>query len=168
MLRTHPEAADVPFPVLGSAFLRLELPGVEVHVQHAEVRFDGPAFVDDKRAPLQNDFLHEAPDSYGIPCSDRIVIVTVRLMGPYKRAAGITDDITLTLQEPNLGGVLRAISARFPDAGKKVQPAAGKIGPAGRVVVKEVVQQGVTPALPLKDGDRVAFVPIVGGGTASR
>ena len=109
-----------------------------------------------------------APDFYGFPCSDQIVIVTVRLMGPYKRAAGVTDDITLTLQEPNLDGVLRAIAARFPDAGKKLQPAAGKIEPAVRVVVNDVVQQGVTPALPLNDGDRVAFVPIVGGGTASR
>ena len=137
-------------------------------MQHAEVRFDGPAFVDDKRASLQNDFLHEAPDSYGIPCSDRIVIVTVRLMGPYKRAAGITDDITLTPEEPNLGGVLRAIAARFPDAGKKLQPAPGKIEPAVRVIINDIVQQGVTLDLPLKDGDRVAFVPIVGGGIASR
>ena len=96
------------------------------------------------------------------------MIVTVRLMGPYKRAAGVTDDITLTPEEPNLGGVLRAIAAQFPDAGKKLQPAAGKIEPAVRVVVNDMVQQRVTPALPLKDGDRVAFVPIVGGGTASR
>jgi molybdopterin converting factor small subunit len=96
-----------------------------------------------------------------------MVIVTVRLMGPYKRAAGVTDDITLTLEEPNLGGVLRAIAARFPDAGKKLQPVPGKIEPAVRVVVNDVVLQTVTPTLPLKDGDRVAFVPVVGGGASS-
>jgi len=95
------------------------------------------------------------------------VHVTVRLMGPYQRAAGITDDVTLTLTEPNLGGVLTAIIAQFPDAGKKLQPAPGKIEPAVRVVVNDVVQQNVTPALSLRDGDRVAFVPIVGGGSAS-
>jgi len=95
------------------------------------------------------------------------VHVSVRLMGPYKRAAGITDDITLTPKEPNLGGVLRAIIEQFPDVGKKLQPVPGKIEPAVRVVVNDVVQQGVTPALLLKDGDRVAFVPMVGGGTAS-
>jgi len=88
-------------------------------------------------------------------------------MGPYKRAAGITDDITLAPKEPNLGGVLRAIIEQFPDVGEKLQPVPGKIEPAVRVVVNDVVQQGVTPALLLKDGDRVAFVPMVGGGTAS-
>jgi molybdopterin converting factor small subunit len=97
-----------------------------------------------------------------------IVNVTVRLMGPYKRAAGIKGDITVTPEEPNLGGVLQAIAARFPEAGRKLQPLAGKIEPAVRVVVNDVVQQGVTPALPLKDGDRVAFVPIVGGGGEDR
>lgn len=95
------------------------------------------------------------------------VIVTVRLMGPYKRAAGISDDISLTPQEPNLGGVLTAIASRFPEAGRKLQPVPGKIEPAVRVVINDIVQQGATPALPLKDGDRVAFVPIVGGGNAS-
>lgn len=95
------------------------------------------------------------------------MIVTVRLMGPYKRAAGITDDVTLTPTEPNLGGVLRAITERFPDAGKKLQPIPSRIEPAVRVIINDVVQQGATPALPLKDGDRVAFVPIVGGGTTS-
>ena len=92
------------------------------------------------------------------------MIVTVRLMGPYKRAAGITEDFTITPPEPNLGGVLQAITARFPDAGKKLQPVPGKIEPAVRVVINDVVQQRISPALPLKDGDRVAFVPIVGGG----
>jgi len=95
------------------------------------------------------------------------VIVTVRLMGPYKRAAGITDDIALTPQAPNLGGVLRAIAARFPAAGEKLQPATGNIETAVRVIINDVVQQGVTLDLPVKDGDRVAFVPIVGGGIAS-
>src|SRR2546426_372800 len=55
-------------------------------------------------------------------------------MGPYKRAAGITDDIALTPQAPNLGGVLRAIAARFPAAGEKLQPAPGKIEPAVLVI----------------------------------
>ncbi len=58
-----------------------------------------------------------------------IVIVTVRLMGPYKRAAGITDDVTVTPEEPNLGGVLQAIAARFPEAGKKLQPVSVKSNP---------------------------------------
>jgi len=136
-------------------------------MQHAEVRFDGPAFVDDKGASLLNDFLHDGASLLWNPVFGPNVMVTVRLMGPYKRAAGITDDITLTPQEPNLGGVLRSISLRFPDAGKKLQPAPGKIEPAVRVIINDVVQQGVTLDLPLKDGDRVAFVPIVGGGIAS-
>ena len=74
----------------------------------------------------------------------------------------------MTPEEPNLGGVLQAIAAWFPEAGKRSQPLAGKIEPAVRVVVNDVVQQGVTPPFPPKDGDRVAFVPIVGGGTANR
>jgi len=109
-----------------------------------------------------------APPFLWNPVFGPIVIVTVRLMGPYKRAAGITDDITVTPEEPTLGGVLQAIAARFPEAGKKLQPVSGKIEPAVRVVVNDVVQQAVTPAFPLKDGDRVAFVPIVGGGTENR
>jgi molybdopterin converting factor small subunit len=137
-------------------------------MQHAERWFDGPAFVDDKGGSLLNDFLHDGATLLWKSAFGPTVRVTVRLMGPYKRAAGITDDVTLTLTEPNLGGVLTAIIAQFPDAGKKLQPAPGKIEPAVRVIVNDVVQQGVTPALPLKDGDRVAFVPIVGGGTAGR
>ena len=90
--------------------------------------------------------------------------VTVRLMGPYKRAAGVTDDVTLNPPEPTLGGVLAAISEHFPEAGRKLQPAPGKIEPAVRVVVNDEVLQGATVAHRLSDGDRVAFVPIVGGG----
>ncbi|TLZ84795.1 MAG: MoaD/ThiS family protein [Methanobacteriota archaeon] len=124
-----------------------------------------PPFPGDKGASLLNDSLPIGATLLWNPVFGPIVNVTVRLMGPYKRAAGITDDITVTPEEPNLGGVLQAIAVRFPEAGKKLQPVAGKIEPAVRVVVNDVVQQGVTPAFPLKDGDRVAFVPIVGGGT---
>ena len=124
-----------------------------------------PPFRGDKGASLLNDSLPIGATLLWNPVFGPIVNVTVRLMGPYKRAAGITDDITVTPEEPNLGGVLQAIAVRFPEAGKKLQPVAGKIEPAVRVVVNDVVQQGVTPAFPLKDGDRVAFVPIVGGGT---
>jgi len=136
-------------------------------MQHAELWFDGPAFVDDKGRSLPSDFLHGDASLLWKSVFGPSVHVTVRLMGPYQRAAGITDDVTLTLTEPNLGGVLTAIIAQFPDAGKKLQPAPGKIEPAVRVVVNDVVQQNVTPALSLRDGDRVAFVPIVGGGSAS-
>ncbi|OGS60262.1 MAG: hypothetical protein A3K59_10340 [Euryarchaeota archaeon RBG_19FT_COMBO_69_17] len=94
--------------------------------------------------------------------------VTVRLMGPYKQAAGISDDVELTLRRPDLGGVLAAIGERYPEAGRKLQPAPGRIEPAVRVVVNDVVVQGPTPEHSLKDGDRVAFVPIVGGGSAVR
>src|SRR5439155_20288148 len=146
--RADASTADVPFPIFGSSFLRLDLSPVEVHVQHAEVRFDGPAFVNDKGASLQNDFLHEGARFLWSPVFGPTMIVTVRLMGPYKRAAGITDDITLNPHEPNLGGVLRAIAARFPDAGKKLQPAPGKIEPAVRVIINDIVQQGVTLDLP--------------------
>ena len=128
----------------------------------------GPPFGGDKGALLLNDSLPVGATLLWNPVFGPIVIVTVRLMGPYKRAAGITDDVTVTPEEPNLGGVLQAIAARFPEAGKKLQPVSGKIEPAVRVVVNDVVQQAVTPAFPLKDGDRVAFVPIVGGGTENR
>jgi len=96
------------------------------------------------------------------------VKVTVRLMGPYKRAAGVSDDVELTVRRPDLGGVLAAIGERYPEAGRKLQPAPGRIEPAVRVVVNDVVVQGPTPEHSLKDGDRVAFVPIVGGGSAVR
>ena len=95
-------------------------------------------------------------------------LVVILLLLSTVSFAGITDDVTVTPEEPNLGGVLQAIAARFPEAGKKLQPLSGKIEPAVRVVVNDVVQQAVTPAFPLKDGDRVAFVPIVGGGTENR
>jgi len=85
-------------------------------------------------------------------------------MGPYKRAAGTADDITLPIKEPTLGGVLAAIAERYPQAGRKLQPTPGKIEPAVRVVLNDVVLQGTTVAHGIKDGDRIAFVPIVGGG----
>ena len=90
--------------------------------------------------------------------------VTVRLMGPYKRAAGVADDVTLDVAEATLGGLLAAIAARYPEAGRKLQPSPGKVEPAVRVIVNDVVLQGATTAHALRDGDRVAFVPIVGGG----
>lgn len=93
--------------------------------------------------------------------------VTVRLMGPYRRAAGVTGDVTLSPPEPTLGGVLEAIASRYPEAGRKLQPRPGAIEPAVRVVLNDVVLQGPTLAQAVKDGDRVAFVPIVGGGTAA-
>jgi len=92
------------------------------------------------------------------------VRVTVRLMGPYRRMAGVTEDVPVAPKEPTLGGVLAAISQTYPEAGKKLQPTPGKIEPAVRVVVNDVVLQGPTVGHGLKDGDRVAFVPIVGGG----
>jgi len=109
-------------------------------------------------------FLHEAAillSSPGVRCG---VQVTVRLLGPYKRAAGIIGDITLTVRAPNLGGVLAAIHERYPEAGRRLQPAPGTIEPAVRVLVNDILVQGPTQRLPLRDGDRVAFVPIVGGG----
>lgn len=90
--------------------------------------------------------------------------VTVRLMGPYKRLAGVTDDVTLPLEEPTLGGVLAAIVERFPEAGRKLQPSPGSIEPAVRVVVNDTVLQGATVGHAVQDGDRIAFLPIVGGG----
>ncbi len=90
--------------------------------------------------------------------------VTVRLMGPYRHMAGVTDDVALELTEPTLGGVIAAIRAQFPAAGEKLLPSPGHIEPSVRVVVNDVVLQGPTVAHALKDGDRVAFVPIVGGG----
>lgn len=90
--------------------------------------------------------------------------VTVRLSGPYKRAAGGVEEVTLEVLEPNLGGVLAAIRGRFPGAGSKLEPSPGKIEPAVRVVLNDVVLQGPTTSQAVRDGDRVAFVPIVGGG----
>jgi len=92
------------------------------------------------------------------------VRITVRLMGPYKRAAGVTDDVELAVSEPTLGGVLAAIAERFPDAARRLQPEPGRIESAVRVVHNDIVLKGPTVAHPLKDGDRIAFVPIVGGG----
>lgn len=94
----------------------------------------------------------------------RAMRVTVRLMGPYKRAAGVTDDVTVAPKEPNLGGVLAAIAERYPEAGKKLLPAPGTIEPAVRVVLNDTVLQGATVGHAVQDGDRIAFVPIVGGG----
>src|SRR5207244_7242452 len=105
-----------------------------------------PPFAGDKGAVLVNDSLPTGAALLWNPVFGPIVNVTVRLMGPYKRAAGITDDITVTPEEPNLGGVLQAIAVRFPEAGKKLQPVAGKIEAAVRVVVNDVVQQRVNAA----------------------
>lgn len=90
--------------------------------------------------------------------------VAVRLMGPYKRAAGGLDEVTLDVREPTLGGVLAALRGRFPDAGRKLEPSPGSIEPGVRVVLNDVVLQGPTVSEAIRDGDRVAFVPIVGGG----
>jgi len=104
------------------------------------------------------------PSFYGPEGFAATVRVTVRLMGPYKRAAGVADDVTLDVAEATLGGLLAAIAARYPEAGRKLQPSPGKVEPAVRVIVNDVVLQGATTAHALRDGDRVAFVPIVGGG----
>ncbi|HEY4705610.1 MAG TPA: MoaD/ThiS family protein [Thermoplasmata archaeon] len=90
--------------------------------------------------------------------------VTVRLMGPFRAAAGVTDDVVLEVREPTLGGVLAAISERYPAAGRKLQPAPGKVEPAVRVVLNDVVLPDANVAVRVKDGDRLAFVPVVGGG----
>ncbi len=90
--------------------------------------------------------------------------VSVRLMGPYKRLAGGVGDVELEVREPTLGGVLDAIRAAYPEAGKKLMPAPRKIEPAVRVVLNDMVLQGATADMVVRDGDRVAFVPIVGGG----
>ncbi len=85
-------------------------------------------------------------------------------MGPYKRAAGGVDEVALDVPRPDLGGVLAAIRARFPEAGRKLEPSPGKLEPAVRVVLNDVVLQGATMSQEVRDGDRLAFVPIVGGG----
>jgi len=114
---------------------------------------------------LTKRFSHMPSKAFYDPAAfEATVRVTVRLMGPYKRLAGVTDDVSVTPAEPTLGGVLAAIAERYPEAGRKLQPSAGKIEPAVRIVVNDVVLQGATVAHGLKDGDRVAFVPIVGGG----
>jgi len=85
-------------------------------------------------------------------------------MGPFRAAAGVTDDVVLEVREPTLGGVLAAISERYPAAGRKLQPAPGKVEPAVRVVLNDVVLPDANVAVRVKDGDRLAFVPVVGGG----
>ena len=92
------------------------------------------------------------------------VQVSVRLMGPYKRAAGGVGDIELSIDEPSLRGVLQALAARFPEAARKLHPAPDTLEPSARVVLNDVVLQGPGVHTVVKDGDRVAFVPIVGGG----
>ena len=90
--------------------------------------------------------------------------MTVRLMGPFRAAAGVTDDVALDVREPTLGGVLAAISERYPAAGRKLQPSPGKVEPAVRVVLNDAVLPEANVAVRVKDGDRLAFVPVVGGG----
>jgi len=93
------------------------------------------------------------------------VKVTVRLIGPYKRAAGGIGDVALEVDEPTLGGVLRALAARFPEAGRKLLPSPDRIEPAVRIILNDVVVQGARVDHGVRDGDRIAFVPIVGGGS---
>ncbi len=90
--------------------------------------------------------------------------VSVRLMGPYKRLAGGVGDVEFDVAEPTLGGVLRAVLARYPLAGEKLLPTPNRLEPAVRVVLNDEVLQGATLDVVVRDGDRVAFVPIVGGG----
>jgi len=90
--------------------------------------------------------------------------VSVRFMGPYKRLAGGVGDVELEVREPTLGGVLESIRTAYPEAGRKLLPAPRKIEPAVRVVLNDEVLQGATVEVAVRDGDRVAFVPIVGGG----
>jgi molybdopterin converting factor small subunit len=74
------------------------------------------------------------------------------------------DEVTLDVREPTLGGVLAAIRSRFPEAGRKLEPSPGRIEPGVRIVLNDVVLPGPTVSESVHDGDRVAFVPIVGGG----
>ncbi len=90
--------------------------------------------------------------------------VTVRLSGPYKRAADGVEEIRLDVQDPTLGGVLSAMGRRFPEAARQLEPAPGKLEPAVRVVLNDVVLQNPSLSESVHPGDRVAFVPIVGGG----
>ncbi len=90
--------------------------------------------------------------------------VTVRLMGPFRAAAGVTDDVSLEVREPTLGSVLAAIAERYPAAGRKLQPSPGAIELAVRVVLNDAVLPEASVAVRVKDGDRIAFVPVVGGG----
>lgn len=92
------------------------------------------------------------------------VQVSVRLSGPYKRAARGVEEVRLDVEEPTLGGVLAALGRRYPEAARELEPSPGKIEPAVRVVLNDTVLQSPTMAQPVGDGDRVAFVPIVGGG----
>ncbi len=89
--------------------------------------------------------------------------VSVRLLGPYKRLAGGVGDVEVEVLEPTLGGVLDAICAMYPEAGKKLMPTARSIEPAVRIVLNDGVLQGATVDVAVRDGDRVAFVPIMGG-----
>ena len=86
-------------------------------------------------------------------------------MGPYKRAAGGVEDVTLTVREPTLGGLLAALRDAYPEAGRKLVPSPGTLEPAVRVVLNDVVLSSVSLSQVLRDRDRVAFVPIVGGGS---
>ena len=92
----------------------------------------------------------------------------MRLTGPYKRAAGGVNEFSLLVQSPTLAGVLDALTQRFPEAGRLLRPSPSEIEPAVRVVVNDVVLVSASPAHKVRDGDRVAFVPIVGGGCPSR
>src|SRR5207244_13125015 len=89
-----------------------------------------PPFPGDKGASLLNDSLPIGATLLWNPVFGPIVNVTVRLMGPYKRAGGITDDLTVTPEEPHLGGVLQAIAGWRLEAGTSLQPVGGQIEPA--------------------------------------
>jgi molybdopterin converting factor small subunit len=72
--------------------------------------------------------------------------------------------MSLQVAAGTLAGVLAALSERFPEAARLLQPAPGVIEPAVRVVVNDIVVAGASPSRKIADGDRLAFVPIVGGG----
>ncbi len=90
--------------------------------------------------------------------------VSVRLSGPYRRDAGGAGELMLEIREGTLGGVVSAIGERFPEAARRLEPVPGRIEPAVRVVLNDVVLPDPSLADSVHDGDRVAFVPIVGGG----
>ncbi len=90
--------------------------------------------------------------------------MTVRLLGPFRREVGAEGDVVLDVGDPTLGGVLAALARRYPEAGRRLRAPSGGIDPALRVVLNDAVVPAATPAHAVKDGDRIAFVPVVGGG----
>ncbi len=164
-LRADSPAADVVLPVLQTPLLGLDLAGIQVHVEHPQVRFHGPFLESEGKAGAYLGVFSPPPTPFYV---FRAYIgrmrVSVRLMGPYKRLAGGAGDVDLEVRQPTLGGVLDAVLAAYPEAGRKLLPAPRKIEPAVRVVLNDEVLQGATVDVAVREGDRVAFVPIVGGG----